>query len=268
MTEQDHRGQWVLLAGSGTTVLALGGVFLAAHHGENIMGWYANYIIPAGALLVGIVAASGYGVVAWLTGLKMTRKLVWTVAGELAVSYFIAQYGEYQQLFDGGSLGGFFTWFDRTTRGFAWKDSSGHLASPLGVLGYGLRALELAGFLAGGALVPLALKAKPYCDPCRTYKRTSIVAQFVAGDLQSDVAALFAAAAAGDAAACAARCGKPSRFTPKGVHARVSLVRCPRCADGALVAQRVTRRGNQYTFSAMGSLPLPPDKVKALFDGT
>ncbi len=90
---EDHRGRLVLLAGSATTFDALTGVFAAAHAGENIMGWYADYVLPVGALLVGMVAASGYGIAAWVTGLKMTPRLMWSVAGELALSYFIAQYG-------------------------------------------------------------------------------------------------------------------------------------------------------------------------------
>jgi hypothetical protein len=232
------------------------------------MGWYANYIIPAGALLVGLVAASGYGAVAWWTGLKMTRKLVWTVTIELAVSYFIAQFGEYQQLFDDTSLAGFFEWFDRSTRAFAWQDHSGHAGSPFGVLGYGMRALELAGFLGGGALVPLALRHKPYCDPCRTYKRTRLLTRFLAGDLEGDVAALFAAAERGDAAECTAQSnrGHKSWRAPRGIHARVDRVRCPRCADGALVAQRVTTRGNQVQMTLMRTLSLPPERMRALFD--
>jgi hypothetical protein len=194
---------------------------------------------------------------------------MWSVAGELALSYFIAQYGEYRHFFDDGSLPGFLRWFDEATRAFAWKDTVGGApGEPLGLLGYGLRALELAGFLGGGALVPLGLRRKPYCDPCRTYKRTSVVAQFVDGDMQAGVSALFAAAERGDAAACgdaAAKGGRVSRWVKNGVHARVSVVRCPRCADGALVADWVSRRGNNVRVTRMGTLALPPERMRALF---
>ncbi len=268
--DQDHRARVVVIAGSATTLLALAAVFAAAHHGENIMGWYADYVIPAGALLVGMVAASGYGIAAWMTGLKMTRRLIWSVVGELALSYLIAQYGEYQHFGGDASLAGFFAWFDASTRAFAWQDSGGHAGEPLGVLGYGLRALELVGFVGGGALVPLGLKSKPYCDPCRTYKRTRLVAVLPAGATGDGVQAIFAAAQKGDRALLeqevATRgplAGK--RKAQKATHARVSLQRCPRCADGAVVAQLVQGRGRNVRITAIGALPLAGERVRMLF---
>jgi hypothetical protein len=285
-TDEDHRSRIVLVSGSVTTLAALGGVFAAAHNGVNIMGWYANYIIPAGALLVGLVAASGYGVAAWMTGLKMTRRLVWSVVAELALSYVIAQYEEYRQFSDDGSLAGFFQWFDVVTRSFAFQHGP-----TLGVLGYGLRALELAGFVAGGALVPIGLRAKPYCDPCRTYKRTRLLAVLPAGPppktfgrvdgnaaadahqaAVAGVQAIFAAASAGDrerlhqeVSARGPLDGKRAarRLT---AHATVSVVRCPRCADGGLVASMITGRGNQTRVARLGGVPLEAERVRALFD--
>lgn len=288
--EQDHRARIVVIAGSATTLVALAGVFAAAHHGENIMGWYANYIIPAGALLVGLVAASGYGIAAWVTGLKMTRRLVWSVVGELALSYVIAQYGEYQHFFDDGSLGGFFAWFDASTRAFAWQEAGGQAGEPLGVLGYGLRALELAGFVVGGALIPLGLKSKPYCDPCRTYKRTRVFAVVPAGvpprtfgrvdadaaqrahaEAIAGVQAIFGAANAGDRARLEQEVGARGPLDNKRAaakltaHVKVSVVRCPRCADGGLAASLVTGSGRQIRITPLASLPLDSNRVRALF---
>jgi hypothetical protein len=52
---------------------ALVGVYLLATNTKdfNIMGWYANYVLPIGALLVGLVASSGYGIASWITGQKI-----------------------------------------------------------------------------------------------------------------------------------------------------------------------------------------------------
>jgi hypothetical protein len=280
----DHRGRIVLLAGSATTLLALAGVFAAAHAGENIMGWYADYIIPAGALLVGAVAASGYGVAAWMTGLKMTRRLIWSVALELFVSYFIAQYGEYQHFFDDGTLVGFFSWFDAGTRAFAWKSSSGAAGEPLGMLGYGLRLLEIAGFVGGGALVPIVLRSKPYCDPCRIYRRTRQYALLPAAResrrIHDDawqagltgVEAIFAAASAGDRARLeqevAARGPLAQQRSANKLAARIAVrvVRCPRCADGSLVAESFTGHGNGVRRRQIGQVALAPERMRALFD--
>src|SRR5262249_50527370 len=71
----------VLLAGLATTVLALVGVYVldVIAPDFHIMGWYANYILPAGALIVGMVASSGYGLASWFSGIKITSKLLWIV---------------------------------------------------------------------------------------------------------------------------------------------------------------------------------------------
>ena len=133
----DHRSEIVIAAGSATTLVALAGVFALAHHGTNIMGWYANYIIPAGALLVGMVCATGYAIAGWYTGLKMTKRLVWSIVGELVLSYFIAQYGEYRQMVPDGSIG-FWAWFDMVTQAFAF-----HQGGEFGQFGYVMRALAV-----------------------------------------------------------------------------------------------------------------------------
>jgi hypothetical protein len=53
----------VILAGLLTTALALLGVYVLDAKGDfNIMGWHLNYVIPGGAIIVGLVASSGYGV--------------------------------------------------------------------------------------------------------------------------------------------------------------------------------------------------------------
>jgi hypothetical protein len=159
---------------------ALAGVFALGHHGTNIMGWYANYIIPAGALLVGMACASGYAIAGWFTGLKMTRRLVWSIVGQLVLSYFIAEYEEYRQMVPDGSIG-FLAWFDLMTRAFSFAHHDGTPGSSFGLAGYLMRGLEIAGFIAGGVIVPLGLGAKPYCHECRCYMRTKPVGAFRGG---------------------------------------------------------------------------------------
>ena len=63
-------GLMVVIAGVVTTTLALLGVWWLDNNTTdfNIMGWYGNYVIPAGALIVGAVAGSGYGIASYLTG--------------------------------------------------------------------------------------------------------------------------------------------------------------------------------------------------------
>ena len=145
----DRRASIVMISGGATTVLALVGVYALGRSGENVMGWYGNYVIPVGALLVGAVASSGYGVAAWRTGLKLERPMFWAIAAQLAASYFVAQYVEFRQ--GGAAAAGvsFWAWFDAVTRAFAWRERNGGSGEAFGVFGYAMRALELAGHWEG-----------------------------------------------------------------------------------------------------------------------
>ena len=271
----DHRSQIVTAAGAATTLVALAVVFALAHDGTNIMGWYANYVIPAGALLVGAVAASGYGIAAWYSGLKMTRGLVWSVVGQLLLSYFIAQYEEYRHMVPGGEIG-FFAWFDAMTRAFSFANHDGTPGSPFGAAGYAMRALEVGGFIAGGWLVPAALRSKPYCDPCRTYRRSKQIALIPGGfanDRGSDgFVAVYTAAAATDRAAFDRAIAEYGPLSDKRAATKassrisVSTVRCPRCADGFLSAVRLEGQGNRMARFTLPSQPLSGDAMRALLD--
>lgn len=163
------------MSGLATSVIALVGVWVLSATTEfNIMGFYLNKILPVGAIGIGLVASSGYGLAAWKTGLKMTRSLVLTVCALLVGAYFAAQYVEFRSL---GTLRnrwtgeriGFLKYFDVATRSFAWKSKDGVLPSPLGLWGYGVRALELIGFALGGLIVPGSLRSKAFCDGCQLY---------------------------------------------------------------------------------------------------
>src|SRR4051812_26512742 len=73
--------QFVLWSGIITSVLALAGVYwLSKNTTEfHIMGWYANYVIPVGAIIVGLAAGSGYGIASWISGVRISRKLLLVV---------------------------------------------------------------------------------------------------------------------------------------------------------------------------------------------
>jgi len=121
-------GQVRLVLGAGliTTTLALLGVYLLNRHADaNVMGWYANYVIPVGAILVGLAAASGYGLASWFAGVKITKMLLWTIVLVQIAAYFAAQYIEYTVLkpvYRDGTPLGFWEYFDAATRAFAGRD--------------------------------------------------------------------------------------------------------------------------------------------------
>lgn len=161
----------VITAGLFTTAAALFFVhWLGGQVKEfEIMGLYWLFIIPAGAILVGIGAGSGYGFMSWRTGRKINGSLLVVILTLLALGYILAQWIEFDSLrlpID------FLTYFDVTTRGMTL--TIGHAQTStgsLGLLGYLFRLLELGGFSLGGLFIPILLRAKPYCGACSLYMR-------------------------------------------------------------------------------------------------
>ena len=292
-------GALVLLGGATTTAAALLGVFLLEQVGFNVMGFYGDYVLPIGAFLVGLAAASGCGLASWLSGTKISGRLLFLVGLLLAAGYFLAKYLEFRLLFPGGALLdggtplGFWGYFDATTRAFAFEDQTTHQpGSPLGVLGYGLRALEVIGFVSGGALIPWVLRKQPYCEACQRYERTTALAWIAAsvparriGKRKTEaraahaaeqaaatqqgeqvVAALVAAVRKNDGAALSEFVARHRDKAPRKLPARiaVTLVRCTRCHQGEIRAARLTRQGRRVKRRPIASQPLSPALVGQL----
>jgi len=284
----------VLLAGLASTAVALAAVWaISRYGGENVMGWYGNYVLPIGAILVGIVASTGFGLSSWATGTKITGVLMVAVALALFAGYWAAQYIEFRVAFpegatlDDGSAAGFFDWYDAVTRSFAWKDH-GELGAPLGAWGYLLRAGEIVGFCGGGLLTPFLLRNMPYCASCKVYMRQPVVAVIPAGTKlrkvskkdaaglaardqeareayargEAALAKVLAAGQSGDAAAFASAVAEagplPAQRAANKLPARIQvrLVRCRRCGAGELRASLVTGQGKQIKIAPLRTQPL------------
>lgn len=177
--QQSH--SLVIVCGLASTALTLLGVYVlnATTEDFHIMGWYANYVIPAGAIIVGLAASSGYGLASWFSGIKITRSLLWSILLFQTFAYFAAQFIEFKSLgltHQDGTPVSFFEFFDFTTRSFSWKQKDGSIGQPLGLWGYAIRGLEIVGFVAGSLIVPAVLRKAPYCQGCRRYMRTQQLA--------------------------------------------------------------------------------------------
>jgi hypothetical protein len=179
----------VLQCGIFTSVVALAGVYWLDKNATDfhIMGWYANYVIPAGALIVGIVAGSGYGIASWLTGVRISRMLLLTVLLLQTAAYIGAEYVEYRDvlgqfqprgkaLAPAPKLPSFLEYYDLKARSFAWaKDHGNGAGEPLGGWGYFFVLLGAAGFILGGLIAPAVLFAVPYCDGCQRYMTRKVL---------------------------------------------------------------------------------------------
>ena len=168
----------VLAAGVITTVLTLLLVYVCDRWADgNIMGWYANYVIPIGAIFVGIAAGAGYGLASWLTGVKIRTWLLSTVVALQIITYFCANYVQFKSrgpLMLPGSTHvlSFPEYYHYEAVNFAWKQENGKPGAPLGNNGYFFRALEVLGFVLGGIVVPAAMMKVPYCELCQIYMKT------------------------------------------------------------------------------------------------
>lgn len=281
----------VLVAGLISTALALLGVWaLSRFAGENVMGWYANYVIPTGAVLVGLVASSGFGAASWKTGTKVTGPLLLAVAAVLVGGYWAAQYVEFRLLFpDGavkadGSAAGFLDYYGAVTRTFAWVEHGKH-GAPLGAWGYAIRVGDVIGFSGGGLAIPLVMRKLPYCAACGLYMRSPVVALLPAGlepkriskkDAgalaareaqakeafargQAALERLFDAGRKGDAAAFGVTLAEEAprarkRATGKlAARIQVKLVHCPRCAAGEVRASVLTGQGKQLKVTPLAA---------------
>jgi hypothetical protein len=277
----------VVAAGLLTTALAFAVVWLAGRSGENLLGEYGMALgfipVPGGAFALGLLASLGYGAGSYFTQRKVTGRLLIAVMALLAGGYFAAQWIEYRQVTAGLGAGaiGFWSWFDRVTRSFAWKEQFGDgLGQPLGDLGYALRALEIAGFVGGGLIVPAALRKRPYCDRCLCYRQTKLAAIVPAADDEPDahrrMQAILRAARTGSfdeiAQAIVTHGPLSGRHAAEGSQRwlSASLLYCPSCADGTLIAkshQRSDEQRRQISVVPTEIVPLGAGLVRELLAG-
>lgn len=287
----------VLGAGLITTALALFGVYLLnAQGGENIMGWYANYVIPVGAILVGLVAASGYGLASWFAGVKITKGLLVTIVLLQIAAYFAAQYIEYTGLpAEAKEKVSFWQYFDFVTRSFYFKGKGSEPGEPLGAWGYGLRVLEVLGFVIGSLIVPIILWKKAYCPACHRYFRRRSLGLLPAGVAPRKVkkhdaeglaayakeqeeawtsgAALLGGltekAMAGDAegfrALLAEHAPKPKQkeYVKLARRIALSVEHCPQCHRGFMAAVAMEGKANEVKQTPLGQVALEPAFVRA-----
>jgi hypothetical protein len=260
----------VLGCGVGTSMAALLGVFLLnVLADENIMGLYANYVIPAGALLVGLAASSGYAFAAWFSGRKMSGPLLLTIVLLQILAYFGAQYLEYLANVAAGAPNmGFFAYFDMTTQSWAWKDKNGGVGQPLGKLGYLLRFGEIVGFTLGAILPPLALRGLPYCSLCERYMKTRQLAVLPAeaGPVEEMTSLAKARHLDGFADAVKGHQANKKANAKLGRRVTVKLIHCVQCSGGHLQFTLEEGSGQQIKHTQMGDVPLDPEFVRDVVD--
>jgi hypothetical protein len=293
----------VVLAGVVTSALTLLGVWwLDANTKDwHIMGWYGDYVIPAGAMLVGLAAGSGYGLMSYATGYRIRRGLLWSVLGLQLGAYGTAQWLEYRALMretpivdENGVELSFGAYYHATAMSFTWDDH-GHRGKPLGGWGYFFLGLGVLGFVGGGVIAPAVLLKFPYCDRCQLYmkrRHLALIPASVRKRRAKDVAAQQALAAENKAAAEAAQgvldrvAGLAAKGDARAIESelrpyplrgsdgrkanrvpqrlRVGLVHCRNCGSGWLQPALITGQGRGMRVELLGRHDLPSDATHLL----
>ena len=252
-------GLIVYLCGLGTSALALWLVQIANDNGENIMGWYANGIIPAGALLVGVASGLGYAIGSRLLNVKLSKAFVFGMITTAVIDYFAAQYLTYLSLVERLHIQperyGFIDYLREISEGMSFKDRNTHEpGSPLGMWGYCYKLLEIGGYSIGAMLPSMMVFGMPYCKNCQQYlkkhrtghihspEQWAVVKKLKSKErlptLQAAIQALTARAneitapiAAAPLAETEAAVAALDPAIQKGAAARITYVlkKCPRC---------------------------------------
>jgi hypothetical protein len=167
------RAQWfVIQTGLITTGLALFGVYVLANriNDMHVMTLYVLRYIPAGPIIIGVIAASGYTLGAWWSGVRVRGGLLLTVLLLQLAAYLLAQYTEFASLNlrypDTGNDVPFTTYFHHTTMSLVSFLHDGVVAR-LSPWGYLLRGVEAALFAAGAFASAVVLVGQPTCPVCR-----------------------------------------------------------------------------------------------------
>ena len=172
-------GLLVYFCGLGTSALVLYGVDLANEHNENIMGWYANGIIPAGALLVGIASGLGYALGSYFLNVKISSAFVKGMLLTALLDYVAAQYVTYSNVLEKyhatSDRYSFLQYVQDICEHMAFKSHHSYApGSELGFWGYVFKVLEMGGYAFGATLPTAILFKMPYCHGCQSYLKKNL----------------------------------------------------------------------------------------------
>jgi hypothetical protein len=158
------------------TVVAV--VVIERLSGFNLFTLSVWVVVPAGALITGAAAASGY----YFGSLFFHTKPVWFLLVQMVIVAAVAQiaiyYAEYATMvLENGtktsSLISFPDYLDRYLTKMHMRVGRGAQdAGEVGSFGYWLAVIQFVGFLVGGVAVFIFLKGYPTCQACGRYLRT------------------------------------------------------------------------------------------------
>ena len=227
-------------------------------------------VLPAGAIVGGIAAASGYYLAARATHMLPNRRMLLEMLGIALSTWFLAQWLAYALLrFPNGAavrdVVSFWDYFQvraehaeltfRRTRG-AEIGRTGQL----GLWGYARELVQVAGFLVGGLLMWSGLKRLEACVPCGRYARVRPLLTRVTSAVVDDIFRRTGIALP----------ELPDRVkkvlgSGKAIGLNVKLAECPSCGRHWVRPEAVISGGGQAAASiAIPTIDLEPEQATLL----
>jgi hypothetical protein len=158
-------------------IVAVGDVLVAHLVGIDLFTFSVWLIVPAGALLTGFGAASGY----YFGSLYFHRRPNWGLLAQMVITAGATQlliyYLQYSTLvLDNGTKASasvdFVDYLDYSLTKSHYRLGRGRAdTGEVGQFGYWLAGIQFLGFLCGGVAIYFTLLNKPFCNNCRKYYR-------------------------------------------------------------------------------------------------
>jgi hypothetical protein len=169
------KGLLVTLCGVATTVLtAMGLVYLELKQDFAFYGLVYGFVIPFGAFISGLVAASGYFFGSRLLNFRPGRLVLWSMVAVSGGNFFFIYWLKYLYLTEDGepirsaiSFHEYLTYTLSHTSVSMSQFSSDTVS--LGIGGYLYAAMLIAGFAFGGWCIYNLVRSAPYCEVCGVY---------------------------------------------------------------------------------------------------
>jgi hypothetical protein len=241
----------ITVGGMVTTAAVVGVNLLVANYGGfNFLSLSFWFVIPAGAIIGGMGAASGYYATARITQTMPSRTLLINMVVVAMSAWFLSKWASYATLVleDGtrvADLISFWQYFVITTEStqlsFGTRGRMTGSTGELGMLGYVREALQLVGFMVGGFASYMYLTDVEACESCKCYAKTETILSCVSPERFDD--------ALEETEISLPNLGGVARLAlGNGALEGLSLVlaRCPRCNQEWLRPALVTRSGDSF----------------------
>ncbi|AKJ27153.1 hypothetical protein [Caldimonas brevitalea] len=247
----------IALCGLVTSLLvAVADVAIARMTSIDIFTFFVWLVVPVGALMTGLVAASGYYFGALYFHKRPTLALLLQMVVIAGVTQWLIYWLGYATsvLDDGRKIADLVSFRDyldviltkaHYRVGHAQADTG-----EVGTFGYWIAALQFAGFLVGGFFIYAFLRNKPVCAPCDKYlrrlaKRTKKFADAEAANGYYE--RLFTLPVEGpDFAALIRSDATLPKATKGAVHIDTSLLGCPQCKRQTIEEKVKAHNGGEW----------------------